>query len=310
MIKINKKTKLIIAISIVIILLFASVLLAIGVGYQKSDKVIATVNGEKIYKSELEEKLSQMIQSQESEQRQKPDQKIAIETLSPKIIETLAQNIYLQREVDKIARKSKIAKDKIIQKQIEDYKNSTIRQAYLEDLVSSSSNEKAIKDKYSEIASEISGKKEMHIRHILVATETEAQDINKKLKSKKLSFEQLAKQYSLDTVNSAQGGDLGYVIPDKLDEDFAKAVYDLKKNQISDPIKTKFGWHIVRLDDIRNVELPTFEVAKFNIEDKLKQEVIEQLFSKIVKNAKIKILIKLKSQEVPQDKSPSQNEAK
>lgn len=301
MIKIKTKTQLITTASTLIIIIGAIVLFIIGDEHQKNKKIIATVNGQKIYKSELESQLSQMIKGQEGEQ--KDEQKIVIENMSPQIIEALAQNIYLQKKIDRLANESKVAKNKKIQKQIKNYQNSVIRKAYLNDLATTSVSEQDIIDKYKQVASKISGKKEMHIRHILVATKTNANNIINQLQNKKLSFEQLAKEYSLDNANAMEGGDLGYVIPDKLDEDFSKAVYDLKKNQTSKPIKTKFGWHIVRLDDIRDAELPTFEEAKIGIKNQLEQEAINKFIDNIIKNTKIKILIKLNS-------SPSKNEAK
>ena len=212
----------------------------------------------------------------------------------PQVIEALVQDIYLQKELDKIVAKSPVAKNKDLKKQIEDYKNTTLRQAYLESIVAGKVTDQRVKDKYSELSSELSGKKEEHLKHILVASEDEAKKIIELLKKKNSSFEKLAKEYSKDGAKAELGGDLGYVILDNLDEDFAKAIVILKKGQTSDPIKTKFGWHIVRVEDIRNVELPAFESLKTTIEDNLKQEIVESVFSKITKKAKVKILIDLK----------------
>ncbi len=297
----SKKRKLITTLSILIIVLTASILIIAGVGYKKNHRVIAKVNGEKIYQSDLENKLAKMFQNQGKGQEA---QKIAIENFPSQVVEALVQDIYLQKELNKIARKSKFARDPILKKQIAEYKNSVLRQAYLDDLAASKVSDQTIKDKYSELSSELSGKKEMRIKHILVANLEEIKKIIKKLKSKKSSFEQLAKKYSTDEFSSAVGGDLGYVIPDNLDEDFSKTLVSLKKGQVSAPIKTKFGWHIVYVQDIRDVNLPVFDEAKSSIEDQLKQEAIETLFSSITKDAKIKILIKTKPVEdkpAPQD---------
>ncbi len=303
----SKKNRLILTLLVLIIVLLATIFVVAGNSYQKNNKVIAKVNGEKIYQSELEDKLSKMFQNQAN------GEKIVIENFPSQVVEALAQDVYLQKELDKIAKKSKVAKDQNLQKQINDYKNSVLRQAYLNDLIAQSITDKAVKDKYSELSGELSGKKEMHLKHILVASEEAAQKIIKELKGKKAaSFEQLAKKYSTDEANAAAGGDLGYVIPDNLDEDFAKALSSLAKGQVSDPIKTKFGWHIVLVKDIRDVNLPAFEEVKSNIEDQLKQETVEKLFSSITKNAKIKILVKLKpldEAKTPEVKAPEAGDA-
>jgi len=284
----KRKNKLIITLSILIIILGSSIVAFLVFSKQNNDKIVAKVNGEKIYQSQLEDSLNKMLQ------RQNKEQKIVMSDFPPQVIEDLAKDIYLQKELDKIARHSPVAKNKNIIKQIENYKNATLRQAYLDSIVDGKVNDQTIKDKYSELSSELSGKKEMHLKHILVASEGEAQNIILLLKKKIFSFEQLAKKYSKDEANALNGGDLGYVVIDNLDEDFSKAIALLKKGQTSSPIKTKFGWHIVRVDDIRNVDLPDFESLKPTIADNLKQEIIEKALSKIVKNAKVKILIDLK----------------
>ncbi len=286
----KKKTRLIITLSIFTVVLGASIAAFLIFSNQNNNKVVATVNGEKIYQSELEDKLNKMFQSQGHLQ----NQKIVINNFLPQVIEALVQDIYLQKELDKIVAKSPVAKNKDLKKQIEDYKNTTLRQAYLESIVAGKVTDQRVKDKYSELSSELSGKKEEHLKHILVASEDEAKKIIELLKKKNSSFEKLAKEYSKDEAKAELGGDLGYVILDNLDEDFAKAIVILKKGQTSDPIKTKFGWHIVRVEDIRNVELPAFESLKTTIEDNLKQEIVESVFSKITKKAKVKILIDLK----------------
>jgi peptidyl-prolyl cis-trans isomerase C len=288
--KFPKKHKLISTLLILVIVLTATILVIAGFGYQKNHRVIAKVNGEKIYQSDLEDKLTKMFQNKE----QKTEQKIIIENFPAQVVEALVQDVYLQKELDKIAKKSKIAKDPTIKKQIAESKNAILRQAYLENLVTSKVTDQTVKDKYSQLSAEFSGKKEMHIKHILVENLDDAKKVITELKSKKSSFEQLAKKYSTDKTNSDLGGDLGYVIPDNLDEDFAKALLALKKGQVSGAIKTKFGWHIVYVQDIKDVDLPEFDKIKSSVEDQLKQEAVEELFNSITKNAKVELLIKTK----------------
>jgi len=295
----TKKRKLISTLLTLIVTLTVAILIIAGVSYKKTHRIIAKVNGIKIYQSDLEDKLTTMFQNQE----QPTAKKIVIENFPPQVVEALVQDVYLQKELNKIARRSKIAKDPAIKKQISEYKNSVLRQAYLENLVATKVTEQAIKNKYSELSAELAGKKEMHIKHILVANIQDAEKVVKELKGKKSSFEQLAKKYSIDDANAATGGDLGYIIPDNLDENFAKALLDLKKGQISGPIQTQFGWHIIYVQDIRDVIIPSFDDVKSSIEDQLKQEAAEELFSSITKNAKIKILIKLKT---PEDKAEAE----
>ena len=158
----KKKTRLIITLSIFTVVLGASIAAFLIFSNQNNNKVVATVNGEKIYQSELEDKLNKMFQSQGHMQ----NQKIVINNFLPQVIEALVQDIYLQKELDKIVAKSPVAKNKDLKKQIEDYKNTTLRQAYLESIVAGKVTDQRVKDKYSDLSSELSGKKEEHLKHI------------------------------------------------------------------------------------------------------------------------------------------------
>lgn len=302
----NNKSGILKTLLIIIIVLGAVIASFMVFKSKQGDKVIAKVNGSKVYQSELDDRLNKMFRSL--------DQKIAISDIPPQILESLVQDIYLQRELNKIAAGSKVAKSKEVKKQIEDIKNAIIRQAYLEAEVKEKVTDETVKNKYSEISSELLGKKEMHLRHVLVETEATAKKVAALLKQGN-SFAKVAKEYSRDAANAKNGGDLGYIIPDNLDEEFAVAVQKLRKGQISAPIKTKFGWHIVKLENVRNVVIPDFESAKATIADNMRQEVIEGIFSKITKDAKVKILVDSKKEEVvkketKKEEAPAQNEAK
>ncbi|MFT5703901.1 MAG: peptidyl-prolyl cis-trans isomerase C [Rickettsiales bacterium] len=285
----KKKTKLIIILLTISVALAASIYGVELFHYQKNDKVVAKINGQKIYQSELEDKLNTLFQNIDKTK----EQKIIIKDLPLQLIEALAQDVYLQRELYKIAEESSVAKDLVLQKQIEDYKKATIRKAYLDSIVAKEVNDQAVKDQYAALSSELYGKKELSLRHILVESEIQANRVLSELQNTKSSFAELAIKYSKDTSNATSGGDLGYVIPDNLDEEFSAAIIDLEKNQVSKPIKTKYGWHIVKVENIRDFELPDFENLKQEIKSNLKQDVIENLFNKIVEDIKIEIVMDL-----------------
>ncbi|MFT6332474.1 MAG: peptidyl-prolyl cis-trans isomerase C [Lentimonas sp.] len=287
----KNKTKLTIILLLISIVIGALIASFTTYSQKKnSGTIVAEVNGQKIYQTDLESKISKMFGDAN-------DQNFSLENLPESLVEALVRDIYLQNELDKIIKNSKIAKDKTLEKQIVDYKKTVLRQAYLESEIKNKVNDQAIKNEYSQITSELYGKKEMHIKHILVNEESEAKSIKVSLKNKPESiFGVLAKKYSIDSSNADLGGDLGYVILENLDEDFANAVSKLKKGQISGPIKTKFGWHIVTLKDVRDVQIPEFEEVKGNIEEELKQEAVEDIFKKITDDAEVKILIYFKKE--------------
>ena len=127
------------------------------------------------------------------------------------------------------------------------------------------------KAEYDKYAATAAGK-EYHARHILVPTEKEATDILAKLK-KGAKFEDLAKKFSKDPGSGAKGGDLDWANPGSYVKEFSDALVALQKGKVTDtPVKTQFGYHIIRLDDVRDAQLPKFEDVKAQIVQQLQQQ--------------------------------------
>lgn len=113
---------------------------------------------------------------------------------------------------------------------------------------------------------------EYRARHILVETEDEAKKLIAQIKAG-ASFEDLAKQHSKDAGSGANGGDLDFAKPDAFVPEFANAMKALAKGQMTDaPVKSDFGWHVIRLDDMREAAFPPFAEVK----DQLKQRIEQQ----------------------------------
>ena len=125
-----------------------------------------------------------------------------------------------------------------------------------------------LKAAYESVKSQYTGK-EYHVEHILVEKEADAKAITAQLKAG-ANFEELAKAKSKDPGSAPTGGDLGWVSEKSLVPEFSKAMVKLKKGQITDkPVKTQFGWHIIKMDDVRDVKAPPME----EIKDQLKQMI-------------------------------------
>ena len=128
---------------------------------------------------------------------------------------------------------------------------------------------------------------EVRAKHILVKTEKEARDVLTKLKAGD-SFEMLAGKYSLD--KSAADGDLGYFTQDMMVPEFGDIVFKMKKGQISEPIKTPFGWHIVQVDDVRMSQPLSFEEVK----NDLRQIVMERNLENVLAEERSKMKVQIK----------------
>lgn len=125
-------------------------------------------------------------------------------------------------------------------------------------------------------------KPEIRASHILVKDEKTANDIEAKLKSG-AKFEDLAKEKSTDTASASKGGDLGWFGTGVMDPDFEKAAYSLKQNQISAPIKTQYGYHIIQLTDTKSKQ--SFAKMKNTLTAQVKQgKVTQDMIQKVLKN--------------------------
>src|ERR1700759_922258 len=121
-----------------------------------------------------------------------------------------------------------------------------------------------MKKVYEEAAKQISGEQEVHARHILVETEEQAKKIEDELK-KGADFAELAKKESKDP-GASDGGDLGFFTKEQMVPEFSTAAFALEPGKISDPVKTQFGWHVIKVEEKRTRKAPDFEQVKAQIE--------------------------------------------
>ena len=131
------------------------------------------------------------------------------------------------------------------------------------------------------------GGKEFKARHILVEKESEAVAIIASLK-KGGKFDDIAKKQSKDTGSGAKGGDLDWANPSSYVPEFSEALLKLGKGQTTDtPVKTQFGYHVIRVDDVRTAQLPAFDEVKPQISQQLTQQKLAAFQDELRKKAKI-----------------------
>jgi peptidyl-prolyl cis-trans isomerase C len=143
-----------------------------------------------------------------------------------------------------------------------------------------------IKAEYDKFAA-ANGGKEFKARHILVESEDQAKKIIADLK-KGAKFEDIAKKQSKDPGSGANGGDLDWATAASYVPEFAEAMTKLKKGEMTQvPVKSQFGWHVIRVDDIRDAQLPKLEEVRPQIAQQLQQQKLAQFQESLRKNAKI-----------------------
>lgn len=259
------------ALSAFCVLAGAFALVPLPVSAQQAEK-IATVNGRDIPKSRLD----MMV-------RERASQGTAD---SPQLREQVKNDLIGRELLVQEAERRGLAKNADIQQQMELARQQVLLRAFLADWTRSNPvSEDAQKAEYERIKSQM-GVNEFKARHILVGSEAEARDILAKLK-KGDKFEDLAKA-SQDEGSRGAGGDLGWATPATFVKPFADALGKLKKGETTaDPVQTNYGWHVIRLDDLRAAKHPPFDEVKQQMFQRLQQQQIEKFVAELRTKAKI-----------------------
>ncbi len=149
--------------------------------------------------------------------------------------------------------------------------------------------EKELTEGYESLKNNL-GSKEYSVRHILVDKESEAKSIAAKLK-KGGKFDKLAKDSSKDTGSKEHGGDLGWIAVGNITSAYVKpfgdALMNLTKGQISEPVQSQFGWHIIKLEDMRELKMPSYEELKPQLAQRMQQQAVQSLIAELRAKAKI-----------------------
>jgi len=233
---------------------------------------VATVNGKAIPAAKVDQMVKQVVS-----QGQQPD--------SPQLREMVKKELIGREVMIQEADKQGFGTKAEVKAAIENARQSIIINAMLADYVKKNPvKDTEIKAEYDKYKTAM-GEKEYHSRHILVATEQEAKDIIAKLKAGG-KFEELAKVSKDGSANN--GGDLGWMAPGKLVKPFADAMMALKNGEITQtPVKTEFGFHVIKLEESRATKLPTLDEVKGQVAEALQQRKIAAFRDELTKKAKI-----------------------
>lgn len=232
----------------------------------------ATVNGKAIPQARVDQLVKQVVAQGRA-------------TDSPELREAIKKDLISREVLIQEADKQNVGARADVKAAIDNARQSIIINAMLADYVKKNPVKDAdIKAEYDKIKAAM-GDKEYHARHILVDSEADAKNIIAKLKGG-AKFEELAKQ-SKD--GSAQnGGDLGWASAGTYVPEFSKAMVALQKGAITDtPVKSQFGFHVIKLEDVRAAKIPPLEEVKQQVAERLQQNQLAQYRESLVKKAKV-----------------------
>jgi peptidyl-prolyl cis-trans isomerase C len=245
--------------------------------FAASDPVIARVNGVDIKQSDLtlaEEDVGAEMQTASPEAKRE------------QLITYLADIIL----VTQAAEKKKLGDTPDFKRRLAFLRNKLLMGYGLQDEAKAALTEEAMRQVYEEAVKSMGGQEEVHARHILVETEDEAKAILEALKGG-ADFATLAKEKSKDP-GAADGGDLGYFTKEQMVPEFSEVAFKMYPGQLSNPVKTQFGWHIIKVEDKRTKPVPEFDKVKDQIEAFLMRKAQTEFVAKLRQGAKIERLDK------------------
>ena len=246
----------------------------------QSDPVIAKVNGVEIHESDLamaEEDVGQNPQIQAMSGDARRDYLVSY--LSDVILAA------------KAAESKNVGDQKEFKSRLTFIRNKLLMETLLQDIGKAALTPDAMKKVYDDAVKQMGTEQEVRARHILVPTEDEAKTVLAEIK-KGTDFSELAKQKSKDPGAAAEGGDLGYFGKDQMVPEFAEVAFKLEKGQVSDPVKTQFGWHVIKVEDKRTKPVPEFDKVKDQIETYVQRKAQADYIHKLQESAKIERLDK------------------
>ena len=269
----------------------AAVALALLAGSpaRAEDKVLAKVNGVEVKESDValaEEELAPSLQQMDPATRKE---------------NVLGFLIDLQI-VAKAAEDKKIENTDDFKKRLAFARKRLMMDSLLAAEGKLATTEEAMKKVYEEAAKQITGEVEVRARHILVEAEAEAKAVVEELK-KGADFAEIAKKKSKDP-GASDGGDLGFFTKDQMVPEFSAVAFTLEPGKISDPVKSQFGWHVIKVEEKRNRQAPPIDQVKGQIETYVTRKAQAEYVGKLREAAKVERTDKPADAAKPADAKP------
>ena len=236
------------------------------------DKVLAKVNGAEIKQSDVamaEEELAPSLAQMDPATK---DENVLAFLIDMKIVAKAAED-------------KKVADTEEFKKRFTFTRNRLLMDSLLASEGKAATTDAAMKQVYEDASKQIAGEQEVHARHILVETEDEAKAVKAEL-DKGADFADLAKKKSKDP-GASDGGDLGFFTKDQMVPEFSAVAFALEPGKISDPVKSQFGWHIIKVEEKRNRKPPEFDQVKAQIETYVSRKAQADYVGKLREAAKI-----------------------
>ncbi len=237
------------------------------------ENVVALIGDEPITVEEVQEFIQQVPQLSE----------VPFNQIYPKMLDLYLNNRVVQLGAEELM----IADDPQVQNAIRLATEEIITQAYLSNVLEQALTEQDYQNYYDEQVKSFQPQEEIHARHILLDTVEQARNVLIQLQAG-ADFGALATQKSLD--KNAKEGDLGYFTREMMIPEFAEAVFKMQKGELSEPVRTAYGWHIIQVLDKRMTKAPEFKDVKEQMRQAVMQRKIPEILQEQRNKRKVRIL--------------------
>ena len=256
------------------VLLGLSVSAVVSAQENKQNPVVAVVNGSEIRLSEVTEARTRL-----------PDQyqQMPVQVVFPMLLNSLVDTRLMAAQ----ARKIGLHEEADFKARLSGIEDQLLERMLLARYIEAEVTDAKIKARYDTLIQEAEPREEVRARHILLKTEEEAKKAIKDIKGD-ADFAKLARERSTGP-SATKGGDLGYFAEDQMVPAFSKVAFALKKGEVGEtPVKTQFGWHVIKVEDRRKTEPPSFESAKEDVRAAVSRELGVAYIAALRKKAEVK----------------------
>jgi peptidyl-prolyl cis-trans isomerase C len=202
------------------------------------------------------------------------------------------------------AEAAKIADSPEFARKLAYFRDKLLLDDYLEREVKKTVTPEAARKLYDDTVKTMQPENEVRARHILVEQEDEAKNAYARVKGGE-DFAKVAGELSKDPGSKGEGGDLGFFTKDRMVQPFAEAAFKLEPGQVSEPVKSQFGWHVIKVEEKRVKPVPPFEEMKEQVEQYLTRKAQQDLVLKLRQNAKIERLDQPPAEAKPGEPAPA-----
>jgi peptidyl-prolyl cis-trans isomerase C len=248
---------------------------AAPVAAQEEDKVVVRVNGQEIRTSDIRLAMDDILSQ--------------ISSIPPKARYPFVVEYLIERHlIAQAAVSEKIAETDEFRRRQRFYQLKALRDAYFEEKIKPQITKEYVRSVYDREKKNTEPRMRARARHIVVATEEEAKAVLVKVKGGE-DFAALAKAISKDSA-APQGGDLGYFLPEEMVPEFSKIVFALKPGDFGGPVKTPFGWHVIKVEDFKEAKHKPYEQVENGLKTILLRKKVQDLVADFRKRSKIELL--------------------